>query len=84
MSEIPLGTFPPAKCAPPGAKPDEKCPKLWEKWCRGCNLVFCTEHSAPEAHNCRSLRPPTPAIPDAPAPPPPPAPEPPKKERRKK
>ncbi len=82
MSEIPLGTFPPAKCAVPGAKPNELCSKVWEKWCRGCNLVFCTEHSTPEAHNCRSLRPPTPAIPDTT--PAPPAPEPPKKESKKK
>lgn len=28
------------------------CQKPWEKWCRGCNLVFCDSHIARDQHNC--------------------------------
>lgn len=44
--------FPPSVCAL-GAFTPEKCLVLYEKWCRGCNLVFCNEHADPFKHNCR-------------------------------
>ena len=44
--------FPPAVCAL-GAFTPNKCPVLYEKWCRGCNLVFCRAHVDPVIHNCK-------------------------------
>ena len=55
MSEIPLGVFPSAKCAL-RAFTTTTCEVPWEKWCSGCNLVFCGFHAKPESHECRSLR----------------------------
>lgn len=28
------------------------CGKVWEKWCAGCNLVFCAGDLPREKHNC--------------------------------
>lgn len=36
------------------------CQLVWEKWCRGCNLVFCANHADPVFHKCRSLTVPEP------------------------
>jgi hypothetical protein len=42
------------------------CRKLWEKYCRGCNLVFCADHVEREKHGCanRDQRPPAAAKPE--------------------
>lgn len=40
--------YPPARCV-------AGCGLLWEKWCRGCNLVYCANHADPAFHKCRSL-----------------------------
>lgn len=46
MSRAPdVEIFPPAKCCVKG------CLELWEKWCRGCNLVFCGGHIV-HGHSC--------------------------------
>jgi len=29
------------------------CRKPWEKWCRGCNLVYCGDHADRKSHNCK-------------------------------
>jgi hypothetical protein len=42
-----------SSCCALGAFTPNKCPKEYEKWCRGCNLVFCGEHIDPVVHNCR-------------------------------
>jgi hypothetical protein len=71
MAEEPaLGLFPPAKCC-------SGCGTPWEKWCRGCNLVYCVQHAEPKVHVCRSLAEPPKAEPEPPpAAKPSPAPEP--------
>lgn len=45
--------FPEALCA-------AGCPTPWEKWCRGCNSVFCVTHVERDQHKCanRDQRPP--------------------------
>lgn len=43
-----LGIFGPGKCA-------AGCEHVWEKYCKGCNLVFCANHASPVFHKCRSL-----------------------------
>ena len=46
--------YPPALCV-------AGCGLPWEKWCRGCCLVYCANHAAPAFHKCRSLEEPVPA-----------------------
>lgn len=46
--------FPPSICAL-GAFTPTKCETLYEKWCHGCNLVFCLVHHDPRKHNCRGI-----------------------------
>ena len=29
------------------------CRKPWEKWCRGCNLVYCSDHVDRKSHTCK-------------------------------
>jgi len=29
------------------------CGKIWEKWCRGCNLVYCASDVDPTKHKCK-------------------------------
>lgn len=43
-----LGIFGPGKCA-------AGCEHVWEKYCKGCNLVYCANHASPVFHKCRSL-----------------------------
>lgn len=31
------------------------CGKKWEKWCRGCNLVYCTTHVDMKIHKCKRM-----------------------------
>jgi hypothetical protein len=31
------------------------CGKPWEKWCVGCNLVYCAEHVGRDKHECKDL-----------------------------
>lgn len=38
--------FPPALCA-------AGCRKVWEKWCKWCNIVFCAAHIERDQHKCR-------------------------------
>lgn len=42
------------------------CGKIWDQWCRGCNLVFCIDDLPREKHNCanRDQRPPAAAKPE--------------------
>lgn len=54
--------FPLPTCALKAFTP-QSCSTLWEKWCRGCNLVFCKAHADPKEHVCRSLAEPAPVPP---------------------
>lgn len=47
--------YPPPVCA--------SCQKGWELWCRGCCLVFCSDHIAREKHNCANRDQHPPAVP---------------------
>lgn len=40
--------YPPALCV-------AGCGLPWEKWCRPCNLVYCTNHADPAFHKCRTV-----------------------------
>ena len=31
------------------------CRRKWEKWCKGCNLVYCGGHADMKEHNCPRL-----------------------------
>lgn len=35
------------------AKCSAGCGRVYTKWCRQCNIVFCDEHVAREKHKCK-------------------------------
>lgn len=50
-TNIPAEVLAETHCAA-GAFLPHKCKKKWEKWCGGCNLVFCGDHADPTFHAC--------------------------------